>query len=83
MSSAVKVDGHVGPSALTALGERLPAVLTHFTEATGPVENCTSDLNAATFGLLDSVAAPSTKTRPWKRSTPWFIKETFFKYPQV
>lgn len=51
VSSAVKVDGHIRLSTLTALGERLSVVLAQFTAATGPVENWTNDLNTALYGL--------------------------------
>ena len=67
---------HIGPSTITELGERLPVVLAPFTTATGPVENCTNDLNTALSNLLDSVAPLTTKTRRSQRSTPWFNDET-------
>ncbi len=46
---------HVGPLTLAAFGERLHVVLSPFTAATGPVENCTSDLNSTLSYRLDSI----------------------------
>lgn len=42
---------------------QLPVVLAPYTAATGPVDNCTSDLNTALSSLLDSVADLTTSQR--------------------